>query len=64
MCLNHPDLVQKHPTHLASSVVVCLLEPPRSSAEVPYTALRWCGSAYLTEPHNHRESKVCRVLMH
>ena len=20
MCLNHPELVQKHPTHLASSV--------------------------------------------
>ena len=22
MCLNHPELVQKHPTHIASSVLV------------------------------------------
>ena len=22
MCFNHPELVQKHPTHLASSVLV------------------------------------------
>ena len=25
LCLNNPDLVQKHPTHFASSVVVCFL---------------------------------------
>ena len=47
MCLNHPDLVHKHPTHLAISVLVWLTrvgslrfdvrEPPRASAEVPYT---------------------------
>ena len=47
MCLNHPDLVPKHPTHLATSVLVCfvrfdevpvgsmrfeVLEPPRTSS--------------------------------
>ena len=37
MCLNHPELVHKHPTHLASSVMVL---------------------------HQHRDSKLCRVLMH
>ena len=25
LCLNHPELVQKHPTHLASSVLVCFV---------------------------------------
>ena len=32
MCLNHPALVHKHPTHLASSVMVDVLQQPRTSA--------------------------------
>ena len=26
LCLNHPELLQKHPTHLASSVMVWFVE--------------------------------------
>ena len=26
MCLNHPELEKKYPTHLASSVLVCFTE--------------------------------------
>ena len=53
MCLNHPEVVPKHPTHLALSVVVCfgVVQAHRTSAN-------------LHEPHHHRASKVCRVLMH
>ena len=61
MCLNHPDLVHKHPTPLWDGVVrvgsLCLNHP-----EVVVQAQR--TSSNLHEPHHHRASKVCRVLMH
>ena len=33
MCLNHPDLVHKHPTHLASSVMVSFVARARTELQ-------------------------------
>ena len=48
MCLNHPELVHKHPAHLASPVKIKIQARQTSSN--------------LFEPHYCRDGKVCRVL--
>ena len=66
MCLNHPALVQKHPTHLASSVCTKSgwfkhSEPTRTTPSQSLgTSSGWFKhtSANLHEPHHHRASKV------
>ena len=57
MCLNHPALVQKHPTHLASSVKWPWRLSERERERVFNSHVK--GSA-----QHHRASKVCRVLKH
>ena len=50
MCLNHPELVPKYPTHFDLRAGVVRV-----------------GSLCLNHPElvqKHRDSKVCRVLMH
>ena len=43
-----------------------MLEPPRSSAEAPYTSLRWCGSCrcdVLEPPRRSAEALASSVLV-
>ena len=73
-CLNHPELVPKHPTHLASSVVVCFLEV-RGAATTPNecpTHLEHCdgvvrvGSLCLNHPellHKHPTHLASSVMV-
>ena len=52
MCVNHPELVQKYPC-------VCRVLLHESGVVQAQRT-----SSNLHEPHHHRASKVCRVLMH
>ena len=75
MYLNHPELVHKHPAHLASPVNM-LLEKVRYSRTTRKqglqnlfepsrtTSLLSSGASNLLEPYHCRDSKVCRVLTH
>ena len=72
MCLNHPELVPKHPAHLVSPLTM-LIEKFRYGRTTPNVAgetrCAWClcprsGWFKHIEPLHDRDSKVWRVLTH
>ena len=59
MCFNHPELVHKHPTHLAISVLVSTSGFSSFSTVPTHLAssvMVWLAN--LHEPHHHRDQGV------
>ena len=58
MCFNHPELVHKHPTHLAIYIMLLSAGDPRSLLQqltakvVLYTRTRSVGSGRMTDSSN------------
>ena len=69
MCLNHPDLVHKHPTHLWDGVVrvgsMCLNHPEthhHRASKVCRVLLHFFGVVQAQRTYtNHTNSEMCRV---